>query len=73
MEGDHRRRINERLPDDSERPSRGPRRRTRDSGAVDDTPAVKGRGGDIQEGQSPLSVPTPPGRQVGTLNRDCPS
>jgi len=62
MEGDHRRRIEERLPDDTGRSSRGPTRRTRDSGAIDDVTTAKGRGeytdaGDIQWGQSPLSVP----------------
>lgn len=34
MEGDHRRRSNVEVPENVERPSRGPRRRTRDSGAV---------------------------------------
>ena len=62
MEGDHRRRISERLPDDTERPSRGPTRRTRDSGAIDSVTTVKGRAEpadarDTQWGQSPLSVP----------------
>jgi hypothetical protein len=61
MEGDHRRRVNERLPDDSERSSRGPTRRTRDSGAIGNVTNVKRRAEpadvrDTQWGPPPLSV-----------------
>ena len=37
MDRDHRKHSNDNVPENFERPARGPRRRTRDSGALPDT------------------------------------
>lgn len=49
MEGDHRKRSNEEMNENVERPSRGPQRRTRDSGAMTPTDYLRGGKGRREE------------------------